>query len=104
MAKKYIPNGYQIIDIERSLTSTDIFVVPTADLSDDEKLLREILSKNYYSKPILIRFRDVDANQMVQFAVVVGTSILVGDLSRTNFSSIYINYDSDGLQYDVSII
>ena len=66
MAKKYVPSGYQIININASdKTSGTPFDVET----DDEKVLFDLLSKEI-TKPILLYCVDTEEQEWIGIPVI----------------------------------
>ena len=52
MAKKYVPSGYQIIDLD--VSSGKVNNVPFDVTTEDENTLYNILNERLFSKPILL--------------------------------------------------
>lgn len=90
MGKKYVPSGYQIININvENKTSGQGFAPET----DDEKLLLELL-ENGVKKPILINLVTSVAGEFFGFATIYGSNLNI--LTITYHEVIYAQ---DGLLY-----
>lgn len=97
MVKKYIPSGYQIINLEypNIVSGTPIEKYPE---TEDEKILFDILvAQSKYTKPILINCKCANVS-FSQFAVRIGDIIILGDSSNVISSSVQISYN-DGKMY-----
>ena len=66
MSKKLQPSGYQIINID---VSTQTSGTPFDPVTDDEKLLLDILSSGKINKPILLQIKTSSYN-------VIGLSVI----------------------------
>lgn len=74
MSKKYVPSGYQIINLNMyGKTSGTAFSVET----EDEKLLLKLISTgDLYKKPVLLEIESANAH-ILGFAVIEGDSIYI---------------------------
>ena len=73
MSKKYVPSGYQIININvENKTSGNAFYPET----DDEKLLEQLLV-NGCKKPILLRLVTLVMGEFLCFPVMLGGSLKI---------------------------
>lgn len=92
--KKYVPSGYQIINIDLTGKTSG---TPFTPETEDEKLLHEILSSGELKKPILL---DITTSSYH----VVGFVVYYGDISIT-FGAVgssvteEISLDDDKLQW-----
>lgn len=89
MSKKYVPSGYQIINLDLSDKTSG---TPFTPETEDEKLLHEILSSIKLSKPILIHII-TNAVDMCGFALLNDGSLYIGD---NNYSEL-ISYSGEEL-------
>lgn len=91
MSKKYVPSGYQIINIDVSdKTSGTPFDVVT----EDEKLLYEILSSGEIKKPILLHIKTTGFEMCGSAILDIGSkiiSLISGDIGSLVSESITIS-------------
>lgn len=104
MAKKYIPSGYQIINIDTAVEEDSSAEEKTAS-TEDEKLLCNLLYYQKVTKPIIINIKvhvkDLDENiHIIQCANYVSGSLLLGDVSHSIASGIEISA-SDSTHYEI---
>ena len=86
MAKKYVPSGYQIINISLYDDDGDLQIQD----SEDKKVLEKIINENQlFNKPMLLKLHD-DANDydLMGFVIVSGEN----SFSITNNSITYQLY------------
>lgn len=86
--KKYVPSGYQIID----LGVIEDFESPISAETDDQKLLCELVNDLSQTKPILLKFNDSNYN-------VVALSTRYGNVL---FISYYSSADGEIFHYAIS--
>ena len=71
MAKKYVPSGYQIINITSTDVDDDGYLILE---SKDAKILYELLDNNnpkIVTKPILLNYEDI----LIGFAIISGSKL-----------------------------
>lgn len=104
MGKKYIPNGYQIIDLDLTVSewsSEESFTVN----SDDAKILYDILTNYDLKKPILLHLSvysedDDETKEIMQMACLEPGIItfgnqstgIIGYIRRTNTLNTLVIY------------
>lgn len=81
MSKKYVPSGYQIINLDLSaITTTGGTITPS---TEDEKLLLDILSKSSIQetasnlKPILIHIKQLGGYDITAFATLSSGALCI---------------------------
>lgn len=96
MSKKYVPSGYQIINLEYPdiVSGTPLEKTPE---TEDEKILHKILSEDKFNKPILINILCGDET-FSQFANRIDGLLFVGDVSHGDYSFVSISASSDKLE------
>ena len=74
MAKKYVPSGYQIINIDCSDKTSE---TPFDPITEDEKLLFKIINDKKFDKPILLNVIDSSGILWTGFGVIHDVSIIL---------------------------
>lgn len=83
MSKKYVPSGYQIIDLDLSaVTQSGDSVTPT---TEDEKILANILNNGTMNKPILLRIHNLGGFELCGFGIMLGGTISLPSYSMSGF-------------------
>ena len=102
MSKKYVPSGYQIINLEYPdiVSGTPLEKTPE---TEDEKILYKILSDGNFSKPILVNILCGD-EFFSQFANRLNSTIYVGDGSQTSYSFVMVTISDDKSQIDYTLV
>ena len=100
MSKKYVPSGYQIIELKETVSKSGVALSKIPE-TEDEKILYEILHTSDYSKPLLINAEihneDTDNTlRLLQFAVIIDDVMFLGDLGESNQSSLTVQAINDG--------
>ena len=100
MSKKYVPSGYQIINLDVSDKTSGIPFTPE---TEDEKILHEILSSGKLSKPILLHIITGAPYEITGFAVKTDNSIsltfgnvgssITEELSISSDKLVWIEYE-----------
>ena len=92
MAKKYVPSGYQIINLDLTGKTSG---TPFTPETEDEKLLHQILSSGKIEKPILIHLI-TSGYEFHSFGLVVSKNelqIISGAVGSLVSESIYPSAD-----------
>lgn len=92
MAKKYIPSGYQIINISVTATALDGTPFSVTATTEDEKILCDLLEHDkQFTKPILLNFHEISNDYTLSgFVTCIDGQIILGDISTTNNSLVKI--------------
>lgn len=107
MSKKYIPSGYQIINLDLEVEQSGISELKTPE-TEDEKILHSLLSDaENIKKPILIKAKVYDKDSdtigyFKQFATIIDNTLLLG--FSNNYSSLEIYADDDKLSITFTIV
>lgn len=90
MAKKYVPSGYQIINITLIDDDGNLQIQD----SEDKKILEKIIKENQlFNKPMLLKLHDVVNDYDVMGFVLIGSenSFSIGSKSYSYLFTYYSN-------------
>ena len=88
MAKKYVPSGYQIINVVVNPDDTTKLID-----SEDKKILKELLQNSEFKKPVLLQIHDlVNGHDMSGFATFDSGTLILSFGITYNYS-LYIDSD-----------
>ena len=95
--KKYVPSGYQIINLD---ISTQTSGTPFAPETEDEKLLHKLLSLPLEEqKPILLKLKSPDVI-FIGFPLSMGVNIQINGGVYGSLWSISLETDGNNLVYN----
>ena len=101
MGKKYVPSGYQILEIESTDKDNDDILLKN---TDDEKLLYELFkSGKILEKPILLRVTASGTPTMCGFPIVSLSAITLTWTDGVDYDSYSFSYDSENDEITVII-
>ena len=94
MGKKYVPSGYQIINIDFTSSDSEITVIPS-EMTEDEKVLYDILNRGLTeTKPILLSIRERRMNtRLIGFGVLEDGAINL----KSETYNFYARIDNENL-------
>ena len=92
MAKKYVPSGYQIINIDASDKTSG---TPFTPETEDEKLLLKYLKSDKIEKPLLLHCISISGVTSNGFVNIIDGAISFSSYDGTN---VVITYDDVKLQ------
>ena len=105
MAKKYVPSGYQIINLDITATAFDGTPFTISAETEDEITLCDILDDNkQYEKPILLKIHEKSQDyNLCGFVTCVDGTLILGDPTGTE-TSIKIENGEDYHELSISFV
>lgn len=98
MSKKLQPSGYTIINIDASAQTSG---TPFDPVTDDEKLLCEILSNGEFKKPILLDIIDPSGDHWCGFPIRYTSRLTFTDGQVGATTSLVIDVSSEQLIVEI---